>query len=149
MFSRCAGAGWFAPEVCAVPAYHGGTSTPSDDAEPDQYSTAHQPSTEPSARAARAAAELQHQGPALTEAATSAWCRWVSRDFYFLIFFKKIFWKTSALFLGPLIPPFLELLVISALGFKARVVLSLVCCFVACVQWDSSDSPLVRHLLTS
>ena len=135
MFSRYAGAGWLAPEVCAVPADYGGTSTPSDDAEPDQYSTAHQPSTEPSARAARAAAELQHQGPAFTEAAASARCRWVSREFCILTFFKKNILEDISPFSWATDTPVFGLMVTTALGFKAGVDLSLVCCFVACVWW--------------
>ena len=59
-----------------------------------------------------------------------------------------IFWRTLVLFVGPLIPLSFELLVMSALGFKARVA-SLGCMLHRLLTIDSSDSPLVRHLLTS
>ena len=38
--------------------------------------------------------------------------------------------------------------VTSVMGFKDRVD-PLLACFLACIEMDSSDSPLVRHLLTS
>ena len=62
------------------------------------------------------------------------------------LFFKH-FWRTSILFVGPLIPLF-GLLVISILGFKAEVdslIFMLHCPHVT----KSSDSPLVGHLLAS
>ena len=54
--------------------------------------------------------------------------------------FKKN-WNTKVLFVELLIALF-GTSVLSALGFKARVDPSLAC-FLTCVQWDSSDSPLV------
>ena len=59
---------------------------------------------------------------------------------------KKI-WRTSVLFLGPLIVLFWTL-VTSAQGFKARVD-SLACMLRHLYAMESSDSSLVWHLLTS
>ena len=66
---------------------------------------------------------------------------------YFWKFFKKIFEGHQSFFVWLLIPCF-GLLLTSALGVKSRVD-SLACVF--CHSWaaDSSDSLLVRHLLTS
>ena len=50
-----------------------------------------------------------------------------------ILFSKK--WRTSVLFVGPLIPCS-KLLVMSALGFKGRSDPSLAC-FLVCVQWIS------------
>ena len=59
----------------------------------------------------------------------------------FVAFFSKkerIIWRTLVLFVG--------VLVTSALGFKAGTLLA--CMFHHLHAKDSSDSPLVRHLLT-
>ena len=65
---------------------------------------------------------------------------------YFFFFFFN-FWRTHVLFVGPLIPLF-GLLVMSALGFKARV--DSLACFLACVlflRFTSGATP--ADLLTA
>ena len=62
-------------------------------------------------------------------------------------FFFQISWRTSVHFVGPLTPLF-QILVMSALGFKARVY-SLACVLCCLGARETSDSPLVQHQLTS
>ena len=73
----------------------------------------------------------------------------------FLGFFSLNFWRTSVLFVGPLIPlfwtsgnlyPWFGLLVTSALAFKARVD-PLACVLHHLHATESSGSPLVRYQL--
>ena len=63
-------------------------------------------------------------------------------------FFKNIFGE-HPFFLWDLWYPCFRLLMTSALGFKARLGLFLVCFGHLCTTTDCWDSPLVRHLLTS
>ena len=60
---------------------------------------------------------------------------------------KNVFWGRKSFFWDHWYPC-CGLLVMSALGFKARMD-SLVCILCHLHETDSSDSPLVRHLLTS
>ena len=63
-------------------------------------------------------------------------------------FFENIFGELPFFLWGHWYPCF-GLLMTSALGFKARLCLFLVCFGHLCTTTDCWDSPLVRHLLTS
>ena len=66
-----------------------------------------------------------------------------------LFFLKKSFWRTHVLFWGHWYPCF-GFLVMSPLGFKARVGSALFAIFAeANVMYIPQDSPLVLHLPTS
>ena len=72
-----------------------------------------------------------------------------ARNKVFFFFFFKVFWRTHVLFWGHWYPCF-GFLVMSPLGFKARVGSALFANFAeANVMYIPQDSPLVLHLPTS